>query len=199
MPFKVKPPLYSVWLTMRSRCNSPRHPNWRHYGGRGIAVCERWNSYELFAADMGPKPSPKHSIERIDNDGNYEPLNCRWATQKEQLRNRRTTVRLVIDGTEHLAMDLAKQSDLKPDTVIARAYRNLSLAEIVSPKRRVFRAGLALGGKANGERQRAKTHCPMGHKYTAENTQIDPRGWRRCRECARLKARRQRRCSAAGA
>jgi hypothetical protein len=80
-------PLYHTWRTMKRRCENP---NDKDYGGRGIKVCERWrNSYDAFVADMGPKPTPKHSIDRINNDGNYEPSNCRWATMKEQLANRR--------------------------------------------------------------------------------------------------------------
>ena len=81
-------PEYRTWKAMRQRCMNPRAKNYRHYGGRGITVCERWNTFTNFLADMGPKPKGR-SIDRINNDGNYEPSNCRWATPKEQAKNTR--------------------------------------------------------------------------------------------------------------
>jgi hypothetical protein len=92
---------YNTWHSMKSRCLRKTDPNYHHYGGRGIIICDRWkDSFENFFADMGFKPTPKHSIDRIDVDGNYEPSNCRWATAKEQANNTRRNKRKKISGCE---------------------------------------------------------------------------------------------------
>jgi hypothetical protein len=79
---------YAAWINMRQRCGNPNVDQYKYYGARGIRVCERWQRFENFLADMGPRPAG-HSLERMDVNGNYEPSNCRWATKQEQIDNRR--------------------------------------------------------------------------------------------------------------
>ncbi len=93
------PPEYQVWVAMKYRCLNENEPSYKDYGGRGITVCKRWlHSFENFISDMGFRPSPKHSLDRIDNDGNYKPSNCRWATNAEQMSNRRNTKIITFNG-----------------------------------------------------------------------------------------------------
>jgi hypothetical protein len=92
-------PEYRSWAHMCKRCNNLNDEHYPDYAGRGITVCQRWaDSFQAFFDDMGPKPSPKHEIDRIDNDGNYEPGNVRWATRTEQNNNRRNNRSLTING-----------------------------------------------------------------------------------------------------
>lgn len=92
----LKNPLYRTWRAMKQRCYDAKFEAYKNYGGRGISVCQRWlDSFEAFVDDMGERPSDAHSIDRIDNDGNYEPINCRWATIIEQCQNRRASKTLL--------------------------------------------------------------------------------------------------------
>jgi len=93
-------PIYRIWKAIRERCNCRTNSSYKYYGKRGITVCKRWDSFELFLMDMGPRPvgSERYCIERIDNNGNYEPTNCRWATFTEQARNTRRTVYVEVNG-----------------------------------------------------------------------------------------------------
>ena len=87
---KTRTPEYRVWVNMKARCLDPNSQAYKNYGGRGISVCERWKeSFETFLRDMGERPSDKYSLDRTDNDGDYEPSNCKWVTAKEQANNRR--------------------------------------------------------------------------------------------------------------
>jgi len=95
----VNTPTWRTWRNIKKRCFTTSYEYYKHYGGRGITVCERWvNSFAAFYEDVGERPGQEYSLERIDNDGNYEPGNCRWATQKEQSRNRQTSFMVTFRG-----------------------------------------------------------------------------------------------------
>lgn len=90
---------YRIWCNMKQRCSNKSLKQYKDYGGKGIKVCERWiGSFDNFIADMGKATTEIHSIDRIDNDGNYEPSNCRWATLSEQCLNKRDSLRITIEG-----------------------------------------------------------------------------------------------------
>ena len=90
-------PEYVAWRSMRQRCEWPGHKSYADYGGRGISICARWQVFEHFLADMGARPGPLYSLDRIDFNGNYEPANCRWADKGQQARNRRPRPRMTVE------------------------------------------------------------------------------------------------------
>lgn len=96
----AKSTTYYSWGMMKNRCTNPKAADWKYYGGRGIKLCKRWMKFENFLEDMGPKPSPDLSIDRINVNGNYTPKNCRWATHTEQSKNRRLLRTHCIRGHE---------------------------------------------------------------------------------------------------
>jgi hypothetical protein len=122
-------PEYLVWQRMRDRCNNASAPNFKNYGGRGIRVCQRWDNFASFLADLGPRPSPLHSIDRRDNDGHYEPGNCRWVTKTEQLRNTRVTRFLTFNGRTLSVAGWAEELGISAGTIRARLHRGKSPAE----------------------------------------------------------------------
>ncbi len=107
---------YRIWTAMRQRCSNPRNQGFRHYAGR-VSVCEQWmTSFEKFYADMGPRPSPKHSLDRIDNHGNYEPGNVRWATPKTQARNTSRTCMIEVGGVVKPLTQWAEELGISPQS-----------------------------------------------------------------------------------
>jgi len=182
MPFKNPHPLYSTWQNMLRRCDNKKNKQYKDYGGRGITVCERWKTFSNFVADMGSRPIG-YSIDRKNNDGNYEPSNCRWVSKKAQQRNQRANIKVVIDGDEYLACELADLSGVKTDTIISRVARGLTYEQVISRDKGHDISGFSLGGFASGAKKQAMTHCKNGHEFTPQNTAITKEGWRRCKRC----------------
>lgn len=126
---------YRSWDMMKQRCTNPKDPAYHNYGGRGIQVCERWLEFGPFHEDMGERPSKDHSLDRIDNNGNYEPGNCRWATRSEQNSNRRDNVRLTLDGRTMTATQWAKHAGINPGTFRSRLRIGHTLQEAINNPR----------------------------------------------------------------
>lgn len=114
-------PLYMVWVNMNRRCRDSNATDYEFYGGRGIKVCERWRSFENFYADMGELPKGK-TIDRINNDSDYTPENCKWSTHKQQARNRRSNLVLTHNGKTMCATDWAEKVGMKPCTLYTRLH-----------------------------------------------------------------------------
>lgn len=114
---------YQCWCDMRDRCNNPKHPRYARYGGRGIKVCQRWGSFENFVLDMGLKPAGM-TIERIDNNGNYTPKNCKWATYREQNKNKVTTTTYTYKGKTQTIEEWAAEYGMGRTTLSNRIHRD---------------------------------------------------------------------------
>jgi hypothetical protein len=120
--------IYHTWHQMLRRCENSAFYDYRYYGARGIRVCERWHKFENFYADMGDKPGRGYSLDRYpDNDGNYEPGNCRWATRKEQSRNRRSNRPLTFNGKTQILGEWAKEIGVKSNTLSCRIRNGWTL------------------------------------------------------------------------
>lgn len=125
---------YRIWGKMKTRCFDKNTPIFHRYGGRGITVCDRWaNSFENFLSDMGLRPTAKHSIDRIDNDGNYEPGNCRWATAKEQANNRSSSILIAINGATKPLSVWADEYGLSRAVIAARISNGDSGESLIRP------------------------------------------------------------------
>lgn len=133
---KTRSKEYNAWAAMKQRCQYKGNKEFKNYGGRGIRICQAWRkSFAQFLADMGPKPSPQHSLERIDVNGDYEPGNCIWATTAQQSRNRRNNRWITINGVSMILRDWAREKGIHVDTIRDRVRLGLSIEEaIVRPK-----------------------------------------------------------------
>lgn len=127
------PPEYWAWQNMKRRCLDPKSPKFHIYGARGIAICPQWrDSFSTFLCDVGQRPTKKHSLDRIDVNGNYEPGNVRWATPQQQQRNTRTTIRLRVGERDVALGDLADESGIAATTIRRRLLLGWSVTEALN-------------------------------------------------------------------
>lgn len=126
---------------MKNRCLNPNAKSWRRYGGRGITICTSWlNSFETFLSDMGPRPSRKHSLDRIDNDRGYSPRNCRWVLKKDQARNRSSTKFIHYKGERMSVKDAAERSGISVYALYQRILAGWPEARWFTPVNKVHSA-----------------------------------------------------------
>lgn len=128
-----KTPEYKIWHGMRQRCNNPSHYAYKDYGGRGITVCERWETFENFYEDMGTRPNPQSSLDRIDNNKGYSKDNCRWADSFTQNRNRRDQNLLTIDGVTKNVNTWAHENGISFTLIKIRMQRGMTGRDLIAP------------------------------------------------------------------
>jgi hypothetical protein len=132
-----------TWQHMRQRCNNPHNHAYADYGGRGIKVCPEWDaSFEAFYRDMGPRPSPDHTLDRIDNERGYSPDNCRWATWKEQQNNRRGNRYLEFHGETKTCAEWSKEAGISPATLCKRLKRGWPVEKALIQAVRLCKSGV---------------------------------------------------------
>lgn len=126
-------PEYPTWLQMKQRCTNPKNKHYADYGGRGIVMCEAWSaSFVVFYRDMGPRPSPRHSIDRIDNDGPYASWNCRWATPSEQASNKRPGRLIEFQGQYNTLSEWARQAGISAATLLSRIQAGWNIQDALT-------------------------------------------------------------------
>ena len=143
-------PVHGIWRGMKNRCYSLVNNHYKRYGGRGITVCDRWladDGYEKFEADMGPRPTSLHTLDRIDNNGNYEPGNCRWATKKEQQRNTRWNDVVTINGRSQCLSAWAEESGVPRNTIAKRRKMGWPEGRLLEPPNPLFQRFRKSSGK----------------------------------------------------
>jgi len=171
---------YRAWKSARNRCNNPTNPGYPNYGGRGITFTSEWDSFERFLSDMGPRPSARHSLDRIDVNGPYAPGNCRWATPEEQANNKRNSALITFNGKTLSVRQWSRELGISSATLEWRLQNGWSAEK-----------ALTEGVQPKGAAKAARTRCANGHPYS-EWGRLMPGGYRKCVLCSRENDRRKR-------
>ena len=163
-------PEYRAWGDMKQRCLNPTHPSYKCYGAKGVAVCSRWMDFLTFLADMGPRPSGDHSLDRIDPAGSYEPDNCRWATGEQQRNNRRDKRLITYDGRTQTITQWEKEIGVTHGVIRHRIRKGWSVTEAIETP------------AARGLKFRVR--CRNGHSLENEDSiHVSAQGARLCKIC----------------
>lgn len=125
---------FIIWTLMKSRCNNPNDKDFHRYGGRGIKVCDRWLTFNNFYEDMGKRPSSKYTLDRSDNNGNYEPSNCKWSTKKEQCRNRRSNTIITYKNETKTLTEWSEIQNINSGTLSDRIKAGWSIEKAMETK-----------------------------------------------------------------
>lgn len=162
-------PEHNSWGHMKQRCLNKKCANYSGYGGRGIKICKRWLKFENFISDMGKRPGPRFTIERIDNDGDYKPGNCRWATHKEQVNNQGSNTMVTLDGITKNVSQWALEIGVSAKLLNERLRHGWNVEEAFSIPRGY----------------RFRPYCRNGHVLTADNVKLNSIGVRMCIKCSK--------------
>jgi len=166
---------YNTWHKMRSRCKNPKDKIFRYYGARGISVCQKWEkSFLVFLNDMGKAPTEKHSIDRINVNGNYTPSNCRWALPIVQANNTRFNIFIEYKGSTRTLKQWSRVLNFHYKRAHKRLLAGWKFEEIIK----------------NNPARKLKSNCLRGHKLSGSNLYIKPNGNRICRKCKAFHASR---------
>lgn len=167
-------PEYKAWQSMRDRCSKPQVESYQRYGARGISVYPGWeNSFENFYRDMGPRPGPEYSLDRLDNDGDYTPENCRWADVRTQANNRSVNRKYVLNGEELTLAQISEKYNINYNTLYSRVIRyGMSIEEAV--KTDIRRRNITYGGKTQSLAEWARE---FGMNYNKLYNRVVTLGW----------------------
>lgn len=172
--------MVTIWQQILQRCNNPKSQMYSHYGARGIKCTIP--SFDDFYAHLGPRPSPKYSVDRIDVNGHYAIGNIRWATRHEQATNTRRTAFVEIEGKRYKRVDLATKYGVTGDQIDYRVKVGKPFDIVVSKEPQWDTSSLPLAIAAASAKRKARTHCKRGHELSGENVYIK-RGSRHCKQC----------------